>query len=78
MEALQFSMRDIYWDLVCKLSTFYKIILCITSTDAMIDAIEKEKVHLSPFNLEIHVIFDSMSNDRKENSIECLIWSVMQ
>ena len=78
MEALQFSMRDIYWDLVCKLSTFYKIILCITSTDAMIDAIEKEKVHLSFFNLEIHVIFDSMSNDRKENSTECLIWSVLQ
>ena len=44
----------------------------------MIDAIEKEKVHLSPFNLEIHVIFDSMNNDRKENSIECLIWSVLQ
>ena len=43
----------------------------------MIDAIEKEKVHLSPFNLEIHVIFDSMKNDRKENSTECLIWSVL-
>ena len=78
MEAVQFSMRDIYWDLVCKLSTFYEIILCNTSTDAMIDAIEKEKVRLSPFNLEIHVIFDSMNNDIKENSINGLIWSMLQ